>query len=58
MERVVSELKSSLSVDSRAGVRWRRVPQRLVGVVLIGAWVAMPLLPVAAILLSWLNGLS
>ncbi|MEJ1977786.1 MAG: hypothetical protein WDN49_18440 [Acetobacteraceae bacterium] len=39
----------------RAG---RRLAQRLVGGVLIGAWVMMPLMPLAAILLSWLNGLS
>ncbi len=52
--------KSFPSVDSRSSPQARRhgVPQRLVSAVLIGAWAAMPLLPVAAILLSWLNGLS
>ncbi len=67
-ELVVSESEVPLSVDSRshvaAAVRRRRgvrTPHRLIGVVLIGAWVLMPLMPlmpVAAILLSWLNGLS
>jgi hypothetical protein len=36
----------------------RRIATKVVGGVLIGAWVLMPLMPVAAILLSWLNGLS
>jgi len=35
-----------------------RITSRVVGGVLIGAWVLMPLMPLAAILLSWLNGLS
>ncbi len=54
----MSDLEVPLPVQSRPGMRRRRVRQCLVGAVLIGAWAAMPLLPVAAILLSWLNGLS
>ena len=62
----VSQSEVPLSIDDHQDDRHRpprtklrrRIATKVVGGVLIGAWVLMPLMPVAAILLSWLNGLS
>ena len=40
-----------------SGNHWNKLTHTMMGVAFKGVWIVLPLLPLSAILLSWLNGL-